>query len=282
MSPGRLFVIATPIGDVDDLSPRARRILGQVALVAAEDTRVARTLYGELGMEPPTLWSCHEHNEAGRAAPVVARLEAGEDVALVSDAGTPLVSDPGYRVVGAVIAAGLPVVPVPGPSAPLAALVASGMPTDRFLFAGFPPSKSGKRKRFWEELGAHRATVVCFEAPHRIVASLEDAAAVLGDRPACLAISLTKVWERFHRGTLPEIVAALKADPDEVIGEMTVVLAGQDGPEEGDPRVDALIDGLAAAGVAPSVIRDTVAGAFGLKRRAVYQRALGRAQPDDE
>lgn len=268
-------MVATPIGDLTDLSPRAREVLGRVGLIAAEDTRVARALLGELGLTPPELWSCHDHNEAGRAAPVVDRLREGVDVALVSDAGTPLVSDPGFRVVRAVIEAGLPVVPVPGPSAPLAALVASGLPTDRFSFVGFPPAKSAKRRAFYEEIGALRGTVVLFEAPHRIVESLRDAASVLGDREACLAISLTKVWERFHRGTPAVIADALEAAPDEVIGEMTLVLAGRsDEVEAGDPRVDALIDALAGAGVAPSVIRDAVAGAMGLPRREVYQRAL--------
>lgn len=272
---GRLYVVATPIGDPSDLSPRAREVLGRVGLIAAEDTRVARALLVDLGIAAPELWSCHDHNEAGRAGPVVERLRDGQDVALVSDAGTPLVSDPGYRVVRAVLDAGLPVVPVPGPSAPLAALVASGLATDRFTFVGFPPAKSAKRRAFYDELAALRGTVVLFEAPHRIVESLHDAAAVLGDRDACLAISLTKVWERFHRGTPADIARALEAAPDEVIGEMTLVFAGRAVDEEPeDPRAHAVIDALAAAGVAPAVIRDAVAPALGLSRRDVYQRAL--------
>ncbi len=272
--PGRLYVVATPIGELDDLSPRARRVLGAVGLIAAEDTRVAKTLLGHLGIDGAKLWSCHDHNEAQRAGPVVERLLAGEDVALVSDAGTPLVSDPGYRVVSAVIEAGLDVVPIPGPSAPLAALVASGLATDRFGFYGFPPSKPGKRRSFYESLATLPGTLVFFEAPHRIVDSLADAATVFGERQACLAISLTKQWERFHRGTPAAILAALQADPDEVIGEMTLVVGGFAEVVETDPRFDTLIDALAEAGVAPSVIRDAVAGSLGLQRRAVYQRAL--------
>lgn len=272
---GRLYVVATPIGEVDDLSPRARSVLGRVPLIAAEDTRVVRTLLGQLGIAVPQLWSCHDHNEAQRAGPVVERLLAGDDVALVSDAGTPLVSDPGFRVVGAVLEAGIEVVPIPGPSAPMAALVASGLPTDRFLFAGFPPSKSAKRRRFYAELAGQSATLVLFESPHRIVASLEDAAAELGpDRPCCLAISLTKAWERFHRGDVASVREALVAQPDEVIGEMTLVVGGAEATSDEDPRAWAVVDALAAAGVAPSVIRDSVAPVLGLGRRDVYQRAL--------
>ncbi len=271
---GALYVVATPIGDPEDLSPRARRILGSVPLIAAEDTRVVRALLGQLGIPAPELWSCHDHNEARRADPVVARLAAGDDVALVSDAGTPLVSDPGYRVVRAVIDAGLPVVPVPGPSAPLAALVASGLPTDRFAFVGFPPARSSRRRRFWEEVSRCPATLVAFEAPHRVVDALADALEVLGDRPCCLAVSLTKRWERFHRGTLGSVLAALRADPDEVVGEMTLVIAGAAEPEGEDPRWWAVVDALAAAGVAPAAIRDAVAEPLGLSRREVYQRAL--------
>lgn len=277
-----LYVVATPIGCLADLSPRARSVLAEVSLVAAEDTRVARSLYRSLGLTPPELWSCHDHNEAARAGRVVERIGRGEPVALVSDAGTPLVSDPGYRVVRAVIDAGLPVVPVPGPSAPLAALVASGLPTDRFLFAGFPPSKPSRRRTWLEGLARHTATLVLFESPKRILQSLEACQQVLGDRPCCLAISLTKEWERFHRGTLSEVRERLVAEPDEVIGEMCLCLAGaEDAGGEVDERWWTVIDGLAAAGVSPSVIRNAVAGPLGLKARDVYQRALGAAEPND-
>lgn len=277
---GRLYIVATPIGDVADLSDRARAVLGRVPLIAAEDTRVAKKLLRDLGIEAPQLWSCHDHNEASRAGPVVERLRSGDDVALVSDAGTPLVSDPGFRVVRAVLNAGLDVVPVPGASAPLVALVASGLPTDRFLFTGFPPQKSGKRRAWFDELAAIEATVVLFEAPHRIVASLEDAQHQLGDRSACLAISLTKQWERFHRGRISEIRAALQADPEDIVGEMTLVLAGAEPTSEDDPRAWEVIDALAGAGISAGVIRDAVAGPLGLKRRDVYQRALASQRGD--
>lgn len=279
---GTLYVVATPVGDLEDLSPRARRVLGEVSLIAAEDTRVAKALLRDLGIEPPHLWSCHEHNEAKRAGPVVERLESGDDVALVSDAGTPLVSDPGFRVVQAVLDAGLSVVPLPGPSAPLLALVVSGLPTDRFLFAGFPPSKSSKRRAFYEDLAELQATLVLFEAPHRIVESLADAEAVLGPRACCLAISLTKVWERFRRGTLSEVHQAMESDPDDVIGEMTLVIAGAEATSGTDPRVWAVVDALAEAGVAPGTIRDAVAGPMGVSRREVYQRALAVTSGPDE
>jgi 16S rRNA (cytidine1402-2'-O)-methyltransferase len=278
---GRLFAVATPIGDLQDLSPRALSVLRDVPLVAAEDTRVARKLYRSLDLEVPELWSCHEHNEQGRAGPVVQRLAGGDDVALVSDAGTPLVSDPGYRVVQAVLSAGLEVVPVPGPCAPVAALVASGLATDRFLFAGFPPSKSGKRKTWLGELAGLRATVILFESPRRIVDTLLAAHEAFGERRCCLAISLTKEWERFHRGSLADVAAVLQADPDEVIGEMTLCIGGQQGPVSEDPRVEAVIDALAASGVAPSVIRDAISKPFGVKGRWVYQRALAGRLTDE-
>lgn len=273
MDAGRLWVVSTPIGDLRDLSDRARQVLGTVGLVAAEDTRVTRKLYGALDLAPPKLVSCHDHNEGHRASTIVDWLQRGEDVALVSDAGTPLVSDPGYRVVQAVLEAGIEVVPVPGPSAPIAALSVSGLPTDRFLFAGFPPRQAGKRRAFFTALEREPGTVLLFEAPHRIVATLEAASEVLGDRRCCLAISLTKEWERFHRGSLSSVHARLTADPDEVIGEMTLAIEGASAELE-DPRGWAVVDALAAAGVSPSVIRDAVAEPLGLKRRMVYQRAL--------
>lgn len=274
MEPGRLWVVSTPIGELGDLSPRARQVLADVDVIAAEDTRVTRKLLGSLDVVPPKVVSCHDHNEGHRSVAIIECLQEGQDVALVSDAGTPLVSDPGFRVVRAVIEAGLQVIPIPGPSAPIAALTASGLPTDRFLFAGFPPRQAGKRRSFLESCKEESGTLLIFEAPHRIVATIQAAEDVLGDRRCCLAISLTKQWERFHRGRLSEVAQVLVSKPDEVIGEMTLCVEGATASANEDPRAWEVVDALARAGVSPTVIRDAVAAPLGLKRRMVYQRAL--------
>jgi 16S rRNA (cytidine1402-2'-O)-methyltransferase len=278
---GRLFLVATPIGNPDDLAPRAADLLRAVPLIAAEDTRTARALLARLGRSSAEIWRCDDHVEGQVAAAIVARLTAGDDVALVSDAGTPLCSDPGFRVVRAALAGGIAVVPVPGPSAVMAALTASGLPTDRFTFVGFPPRQAGARAGWLAGLAREEATLVLYESPHRIADTLADAAAAWGERPACLAISLTKVWERFHRGTLAEVRAALLAE-GELKGEMTLVVAGN--PDVGGKdraAVEAVIRGLAARGVPASDLRDVVADAFGWSRRDVYQLALS-ARPARE
>ncbi len=274
---GRVVLVGTPIGNDGDWSERARATLTAATLVAAEDTRVARERLSRVGIRPARLISFHEHNARARAPELVSELGDGT-LALISDAGMPLVSDPGYRLVTAAITAGHTLDVIPGPSAPLAALAASGLPTDRFLFAGFPPRTSGKRRAWLEGLAEEPGTWIAFEAPHRIVATLEDAAAVLGERPACLAISLTKQWQRFRRGSLSELHERLVADPEDVIGEMTLVVGGAPKRERStlEPRVGELIDRLAAADVPASTIRDIVAATFDLPRRVVYQRALGR------
>ncbi len=278
---GRLFLVATPIGNPEDLTTRAADVLRRVPLIAAEDTRIARSLLGRLGRTDVEVWRCDDHAEAKVAGELVTRLLAGDDVALVSDAGTPLCSDPGFRVVRSAVAAGVDVVPVPGASALLAALTASGLPTDRFLFAGFPPRQDAARATWLGALALEKATIVLYEAPHRIADTLEAAVEAWGDRPATLAISLTKVWERFHRGKLSEVRTALLAE-GETKGEMTLVVAGT--PESTDrdqARVAALVRGLASRGVAASDLRDVVAEVFGWSRREVYQLALS-ARPGEE
>jgi 16S rRNA (cytidine1402-2'-O)-methyltransferase len=269
-------VVGTPIGNDGDWSPRARDALAGADLVAAEDTRIARERLARVGISVRRLQSYHDHNARDRAPELIDQLGEGT-LALVSDAGMPLVSDPGYRLVRAAVEAGHTVDVIPGPCAPIAALAASGLPTDRFQFVGFPPRTGGKRRTWLAEHAALECTWIAFEAPHRIVATLSDASEALGDRQACLAISLTKQWQRFRRGTLAEIHAGLVADPADVIGEMTLVVAGAPSAERSTlgPRIEALVDGLVAAGVSPSTIRDAVASAFDLPRRAVYQRALG-------
>ena len=272
---GVLFIVPTPIGRLDDLSPRAREVLGAVSVVAAEDTRVTRRLFQELGLPVPRLISNHDHNERERATHLVQLLRSGTDVALVSDAGTPLVSDPGFRAVVAAHHEGIQVVPLPGPSAVITALSASGLATDAFVFLGFLPRQARKRldllaARRWEP-----ATLVCFEAPHRIVATLQAMEEVWGPRQVCVARSLTKVWEELLRGTLGEVAERFAAE-DKVLGELTVVVEGFVGDPGAahDALADDLVRRMVQAGVSPSVVRDVVSGALGLPRRPIYQRAL--------
>lgn len=227
---GRLLVVATPIGNLDDLSPRARRAFEEAALVACEDTRRTGLLLSRIGLKRP-LVSLHEHNERRRLPRLLGALEDGETVALASDAGTPLVSDPGYLLVREAVARGVRVEAVPGPSALLAALVVSGLPPHPFTFAGFPPPKGGKRRSFYRRFAALDHTLVLYESPHRLLASLADALATLGDRPAAVARELTKLHEEVLRGSLSELLAELEARPS-LKGELVVVLgaASRTGP----------------------------------------------------
>ncbi len=219
---GTLFVVSTPIGNVADLSPRARELLARAALIACEDTRHTGRLLARCGIEARLL-SLHEHNEAERVPGLLARLEDGDDVALVSDAGTPLLADPGFLLVRAAAAAGIEIQAVPGPSAILAALAVSGLPPYPFTFAGFPPRKPGKRESFFRWLGELGHTAVLFESPHRLPATLATAAKVLGPRPAVLCRELTKLHEETLRGTLPEIAAAI-GERARVKGELVLVI----------------------------------------------------------
>ena len=221
-----LFIVATPVGNVEDLSPRARRALTEVDLVVCEDTRHTGRLLSRLGLKQKLL-SLHDHNERRRIPKVLFELEAGHDVALVSDAGTPLLSDPGFPLVRAALEAGYEVVPLPGPSALLAALVASGLPPYPFTFIGFPPPKTGRRRRFFARFAELDHTIVFFEGPHRIIASLADARSVLGDRPAVVARELTKLHEEFVRGPLSEIETELSSRPA-IKGEICVVVGAAD------------------------------------------------------
>jgi 16S rRNA (cytidine1402-2'-O)-methyltransferase len=222
--PGTLLVVSTPIGNLDDLSPRAQAAFERADLVACEDTRHTGRLLARLGLKK-TLVSLHEHNERQRLPRLLAALEDGATIALASDAGTPLLSDPGYLLVREAVARGVRIEPVPGPSAPLAALVVSGLPPYPFTFAGFPPPKSGRRRSFYRRLAALEHTLVVFESPHRLLASLADAVAELGDRPAAVGRELTKLHEEVLRGRLSELAAALAARPA-LKGEFVLVIAG--------------------------------------------------------
>lgn len=219
-----MFLVATPIGNLEDLSRRALRVLEEVEVVAAEDTRHTRRLLDHYGIRTRMV-SLFEHNERHRIPELIGRLESGDRVAVVTDSGSPGISDPGYPLVRAAIDRGLRVECVPGPSAVIAALQISGLPTDAFLFAGFLPPKSAARRRRLEELHEHRETVVTFESPHRIAACLEDLEAVWAERPIALVRELTKIHEQVLRGTAAEVRAALT--PDRRRGEMVLVLGGK-------------------------------------------------------
>ncbi len=225
MSGGTLHVLGLPIGNLEDISQRALRILRESEAVACEDTRRTWRLLTANGIpRPRTFFALHEHNEEKAAARVLGLLEAGVDVALCSDAGMPMVSDPGYRTVRRVTEAGFDVRTVPGPSAVLAALSVSGLPPSSFTFKGFPPRKSGQRQRFLREEAGQPHTLVLFESPHRLGALLEDALEVLGDREACVCIELTKLYESADRGYLSDLRERLGDTPPR--GEVTVVIAG--------------------------------------------------------
>jgi len=218
---GCLYLVATPIGNLEDITLRALRILKEADQIACEDTRHTQKLLNHYNIQKP-LVSYHEHNEMTRAAELVLAMEQGAQIALVSDAGMPLVSDPGYRLVTLCLRHRVPVVPVPGPSALLAALSASGLPNEEFLFAGFLPARSGERRRALERLRIEDRTIILYEAPHRVEETVEAAREILGDRPACLAREVTKLHEEFRRGALSEIAASLAEKPAR--GEITLLI----------------------------------------------------------
>jgi 16S rRNA (cytidine1402-2'-O)-methyltransferase len=219
---GTLYLVATPIGNLEDITFRALRVLREAGVIACEDTRHTAKLLQHYGIEKPTV-SYHEHNEAARAEELVATLEHGVDVAQVSDAGMPGISDPGYRVVRLAIEHGISVVPVPGPAAAITALAASGLPTDSFQFLGFLPARSGERRSLLESLRDEQLTTIAYEAPHRIAEAMKDLVAILGaERPVALARELTKVHEEFIRGSAAEVLARL--EQREVKGEITLLI----------------------------------------------------------
>ncbi len=270
---GTLYVVATPIGNLADLSPRARDVLAKADFVAAEDTRHTHRLLRAAGITRP-LVSLHEHNEATRTPKIVSRLTAGENAALVSDAGTPLVSDPGYRLVRAAQEAGITVVPVPGPSAVTAALSAAGLPTDRFVFEGFLPSRAAARRKRIAELAEEGRTLVFFEAPHRLAATLEDCAEVFGaDREAAVARELTKLHETIRRAPLAKLAHATASGDIPTRGECVVLISGaQTATRRTD--VEQLLRALTAEGVGARTAAAVARRVTGLQKRELYQRAL--------
>lgn len=276
--PGTLFIVATPIGNLEDLTPRALRVLGEVDLIACEDTRHTRGLLNRFGIKTKTI-SYHEHNERERAAELGKLLEAGSNIAIVSDAGTPLISDPGFRVVAAAIERGIQVIPIPGPAAFVAALVASGLPTDRFFFAGFLPARATARRAMLDELRSIPATLVFYEAPHRIAATLKDALSTLGNRTAAVARELTKLHEEIARGSLSELAQRFSTGTP-ARGEIVLIISGAnetevrlDAKSEDDApaRLAARVAELESEGLDSKVALKKAARELGLKRAEAYR-----------
>ena len=274
---GCLYIVGTPIGNLEDITLRALRILKEVDLIACEDTRHTQKLLNHYNIAK-TLVSYHEHNEMTRSPELLIQLEQGAKIALVSDAGMPLVSDPGYRLVTLCVRHKIPVVPIPGPSAMLAALAAAGLPNEEFLFAGFLPQRSGERRRLLEHLRIEERTMIFYEAPHRVAESIADALEILGDRPACIAREVTKLHEEFLRGKLSQLAESLAERPAR--GEITLVVgppvpsasAGQaDSTQSLSDRVEELIR---QAKLDRKDALKLAAKERGLSRRAAYDQLV--------
>lgn len=278
IEPSTLYVVATPIGHRDDISARARAMLAGADAVAAEDTRHTGRLLAMLGVEA-SLISLHEHNERERVPALIERLREGETIALVSDAGTPGISDPGYPLVVAAHAAGIRVVPIPGPSALLAALAASGQPTDRFVFEGFLPARAGARQQRLQALATEPRTLVLYESGHRIAAALADLAQAFGgERPATLARELTKVHETIRCATLGGLAQWVATDADQSRGEIVLVVAGapESATAASHERLREVLDALLPE-LSPSRAAAVAARLTGTNRRTAYRAALDRA-----
>lgn len=272
---GVLYVVATPIGNLADMVPRAVEILQSVALIAAEDTRHSARLLSHFSISTPCV-AYHDHSDIERTAKILDRVEAGESVALISDAGTPLVSDPGYRLVRTARERGLTVVPVPGACALVAALSASGLPSDRFSFEGFPPARASARRQWLEALSGESRTLIFYEAPHRVLASLETMAEVFGgDREAAIARELTKTFETIRLAPLTELVEFVRADSNQQRGEIVLMVAGAS--TRAESTLDAEAERVMGILLAELPVKQAAAlGAkiIGVKKNALYQWAL--------
>jgi 16S rRNA (cytidine1402-2'-O)-methyltransferase len=286
--PGTLFIVATPIGNLEDLTPRALRVLGEVDLVACEDTRHTRGLLNRFGIKAKTI-SYHEHNERERAEELGKLLEAGSNIAIVSDAGTPLISDPGFRIVNAAIKLGIQVIPLPGPAAFVAALIASGLPTDQFFFGGFLPARAAARRAMLEKLRAIPATLVFYEAPHRIAAALKDALNTLGDRTAAVARELTKLHEEIARGRLSELAQRF-SESARARGEMVLIITGANETElrggakseDAPARLAARVNELESEGLDAKVALKKAARELGLKRAEAYRLMVAQKKRSND
>jgi 16S rRNA (cytidine1402-2'-O)-methyltransferase len=278
--PGILYLVASPIGNLEDITFRAVRTLKDCDLIACEDTRHTLKLLNHYGIEKPLI-SYHDHNESERSAELIGRLRHGSSVALISDAGMPLVADPGYRLVTSAVAEGISVQPIPGPSALVTALAASGLPTDSFRFAGFLPPKSGQRSNALEALKGDQATLIFYEAPHRILDTLVDVDRIMGARPVVIARELTKTHEEFLRGTAQQVLEILRAR-DRVKGEITLLI-GKGGKHEAPAGEAVPIDEAVAAAERDGLTRmdaiKAVAKRRGLSKREVYQQVIDTRSP---
>jgi 16S rRNA (cytidine1402-2'-O)-methyltransferase len=274
--PGTLYIVATPIGNLEDITLRAIRTLKDVDIIAAEDTRHTQTLLRHFTINTP-LTSYHEHNERAKTGHLVARLERGESVALVSDAGTPGISDPGYRLVLEATRLGIRVVPIPGPSALVAALSASGLPTDGFKFSGFLPARKRERRSKLQELRLERYSIVAYETPHRLKESLDDIREIFGDRRIVMAREITKVHEEFLRGRISEVIAELSRR--EIRGEVTLIMEGcsdVDPPSEESLREE--IARLIADGMRVKEVAEVLGEKYGYSKRQIYGLAMDQGK----
>lgn len=274
---GTLYVVATPIGNLEDITYRAVRILGEVDLVAAEDTRHSRKLLAHLGIKKP-LVSYHDHNEQQRQEELLKRLQAGEDIALISDAGTPCIADPGYRLIASCHAVGITVVPIPGPSALITALSAAGVSTERFAFEGYLPQKAKARADLLRQLNGEQRTLVFYEAPHRLAATLVDLVEILGaDRPLVVARELTKLYEEFFRGTAAEAISRFTREPAR--GELVLVIP----PSTQGPQMnvrDALKKLLSEGDLSRREAVKLIAKEYGLPSSDVYRESLSMTEDE--
>ena len=274
--PGTLYLVATPIGNLEDITQRALRVLGEVDVIACEDTRRTRVLLDHYGIKTRTL-SYHEHNERDRAAELGELLEKGANIAVVSDAGTPGISDPGFRVVNVAMERGARVVPVPGPAAFIAALVASGLPTDEFFFGGFLPSRATQRRTRLEQIRALSTTLVFYESPHRLADTLIDAREILGDREAAVVRELTKVHEEIARGRLSELARRF-ASEDKARGEIVLIidraLINDAVADNSATTLAARVAALEGEGLDPRAALKRAAREMGLSRSEAYRRLI--------
>lgn len=278
---GVLYIVPTPIGNLGDMVPRAVEILQTVHVIAAEDTRHSGKLLQFFQVTTPMV-AYHDHSGDQRERDLLARLQAGESVALISDAGTPLISDPGYGLVAAARAAGIKVVPIPGACAAIAALSASGLPSDRFAFEGFPPARSGARKSFFEAVAVDTRTLIFYESPHRIIASLTDLVEVFGGgRTVVLAREISKTFETFLSGTLAEVLSQVTADTDQQRGEFVLLLKGYDRPRDEtgpDPEACRVMRLLLAESLPLKQAASLAAQITGEKKNRLYDWALAAAR----
>ena len=272
---GTLYVVATPIGNLEDITLRALRVLKEVDVIAAEDTRHTQILLSHYGIRTP-LTSYHEHNEKTKARQLMSRLERGEQIALVSDAGTPAISDPGYRLAVEAIRGGIPVIPIPGASALTAVLSAGGLPTDRFVFDGFLPAKKQERRARLRALSSETRTLVIYEAPHRLTETLNDLVEILGDRETVLAREVSKVHEEFLRGRLTEVAKQIAGR--EIKGELTLLIGGSRGQSEvSQEQIEEEIRKLKDDGLRVKEIAEILGEKYGYSKKEIYRLALAQS-----